>query len=664
VAVALWQKQIPNPRIRRVIGPALILISLGIIGAITLGDSVPTWLDAHVKPTFDDFYDWTVRNNLKHWLFTRILSPIADAVTWSVDGVLWMFRNLRWPGVLSLTALIGARTGGLRAAIAGVACMAACGVLGFWDETLVTLSLMLVSVVIALVIGVPLGIWAGVSEKADRRMRGLLDTTQVLPTFVYLLPAVVLLGIKEPSAVLVTVIFAIAPAVRLTSLGIRNVPVVATEVGESFGCTPRQLLLKIRIPMARRTILLGMNQVIMMAFGVVVIASLVGIAGLGGLVLKGLQKNKVGSAAGPGLALVFLAIALDRITTGERRRGGRSTTWSRLSERFSRFEGPKAWLLPLATFAGLAVVVVVSHLLKLGDFPTRPRLDIAKPVNDATKWITDNFRRDVPIIGGTSSISDFIVIHLLNPIRDLLLAPSWWIVVLIVAAIGWMSGHWRLGLMVGTCMAAIAALRVWDLAMDTLSQVLLATVLSVLIAAPLGLLAGRSNVVNTVLRPLLDAAQVLPQFVYLIPMIALFNPGRTGGIVASVIYAVPPGIRLISLGLREVPFAPREAAIAFGATPRQEMIKVQIPLALRSIMLGINQTILMVLAMVVIAGLIGGGALGLETIYGVTKSEIGQGVAGGAAIVLLAIVLDRLTQAWGSERKPAPRIAELTLSAP
>ena len=182
----------------------------------------------------------------------------------------------------------------------------------------------------------------------------------------------------------------------------------------------------------------------------------------------------------------------------------------------------------------------------------------------------------------------------------------------------------------------------------------MAVVISVPIAVPIGIWAGRSTAAERVLRPLLDTAQVMPPFVYLVPVIFLFNVGRVPGVIASVIYAVPPGIRLTSLGLRQVPIAPREAAISFGATPRQELFKVQLPLASRSIMLGINQTILMVLSMVIIAALIGAGALGLETVYGLTKSEIGRGVAGGLGIVLLAIVLDRITQAWGSRaRRPS-----------
>ncbi len=181
---------------------------------------------------------------------------------------------------------------------------------------------------------------------------------------------------------------------------------------------------------------------------------------------------------------------------------------------------------------------------------------------------------------------------------------------------------------------------------------LVAIVVSVLIALPLGLWAGRSDRVEKILRPFLDLAQVLPQFVYLLPVVFLFAVGRAAGVIACVIYAVPPCIRLTSLGLREVPWAPRESAISFGATPRQEMRNVQLPLARKSILLGINQTMMMVLATVIIASLIGAGALGLVAYEATAKPNIklGQGVAAGLSIVLLAIMLDRITQAWGRDR--------------
>ncbi|MGI9028708.1 MAG: ABC transporter permease [Ilumatobacteraceae bacterium] len=625
--------------LRRLAVPGTVLVALAVVGALT-GTTVPSWLDAHVVDAVDSVYDWTVRNNSDHWLFTWIFQPISEGVDRATEAVLWVLRQLRWPGVLAVVGVVGWRTGGTRATVTGVLALAGCGVLGFWDDTLVTLALMLVAVAVALVIGVPLGIWAGRNDRAERGLRGVLDTAQVMPAYVYLLPAVVVFGIGTPAAIVATVVFAVAPAVRLTSHGLRSVPVVATEVGTSFGCTSRQLLAKVQLPMARRAMLLGLNQVIMMAFAIVVIAALVGTGGLGQRVVDGLERVDVGLAFAPGLAIVFAAIALDRITTGERVRRPRTAERSRV--------GPP-WAATLGIGAAVVLATVAAgRLFGAADFPDGWRFDVAEPVNDAVGWVNDHLRTGVPVIGGTGSISDFLVINVLNPVRDVLVDSPWWLIVVAVVAIGWASSGWRLGALGGACFVGVAAMRNWELAMDTLSQVLVVVVISVALAVPIGIWAGRSDRVQRVLRPVLDAAQVMPAFVYLVPVIFLFRVGRVPGVVAAVVYALPPCIRIVSLGLRQVPHQPREAAISFGATPGQELRKVQLPMATPAILLGVNQTVLLVLSMVVIAGLTGSGGLGLETVYGLTKGEVGRGVAGGVSIVLLAITLDRITQAWGA----------------
>lgn len=641
---------------RRSISPWVgmaVIAAAAVVGTLVLGSDVPTWLDTHIQPWAKSTNRWIVDNRDNHWLFVHVFDRISSVIDWSVARWVDLFDALRWTGVIALVAVIGWRVGGAVSAAGSAAALAGIGVLGMWDKAMVTLALMLVAVVIALLIGIPLGVWAARSDRADRVLRVFLDAAQVMPTFVYLIPLVVMFGIQNPSAVLATVVYAVPPAVRLTNHGLRSVPTVINEVGESFGTTKRQQLFKVQLPMAKPTILLGLNQVIMMAFGIVVIAAIVGTDDLGRLVLNALQKIEIGQAAAPGLAIVLAAVALDRMTTGTRRDSTRRSRWTmpQLSAR-SR----------VAVAAAIVVAAaVVGHIAGWNTFPSGWVMSIEGFVDDRVQWTKDNLRKDVPLIGGTQPISDFLVSNLLEPLRSRLVALPWLVVVACFAALGYLLQGWRLAVTVAGCLVGIAAMgpvpggaggdtQMWDIAMDTLSLVVVSILLAVAIALPLGILAGRSNWFNAALRPVLDLAQVMPQFIYLIPVVALFGSGRATGVVAAVVYAVPPCIRLTSLGLRGVPVAPREAATSFGATPRQELFKVQLPLAIKSILLGINQTMLMVLATVVIAALVGSGGLGLQTIYGLTKSlqQIGQGLAGGLSIVLLAIVLDRLTQAWGN----------------
>lgn len=627
------------------IGGAAFVVGI-VVYKVTRGQDVPTWLDLHVQRNAQDVYHWITQNTGRNWFLDAIKS-FGTGITWCVQRALSFLRLLHWTGVIALVFVVGYLRAGVRTALIAAVSIFAVGLFGFWDLTMVTLAIMIVGVAIAMVIGVPLGIWSGLSDAAERRLRPVLDTAQVMPAYVYLIPCVALFGIRIPGAVVATVIYAVPPAVRLTSLGLRQVPVVSTEVGRSFGSTGPQLLGKVQLPLARKTVLLGLNQVIMMAFGIVVIASQLGTGDVGGQVLAGLQKHDVKLAFSAGFSIVFAAIALDRITTGERslKAGRRVTVWVANQQRL--------WLF------GLAVVVVsalAAKVLSVQKFPSW-RLDAGSWVKSVIDWLNENARNDVPLVGGTGSISDFLVRDILDPIRGLLQTAAWWLVVVCFTLVGWLSKGWRLAMLCALALIGIAAMNNWDLAMDTLSQVLVAVTLSVALAVPIGIWSGRSRWLEHALRPFLDTAQVLPQFVYLVPVVFLFNVGRTPGVIAAVVYALPPGIRLVSLGLKEVPFAPREAAISFGATPRQELFKVQLPLAFKAIMLGINQVILMVLATVIIAGLIGGGALGLEALGGFTKPNLkmGDGVAAGVSIVLLAMILDRLTQAWGHRSAPENR---------
>jgi ABC-type proline/glycine betaine transport system permease subunit len=237
------------------------------------------------------------------------------------------------------------------------------------------------------------------------------------------------------------------------------------------------------------------------------------------------------------------------------------------------------------------------------------------------------------------------------PLRVLLTDTLPWLaVMLIFSVLAHSVADWRLAIFSFIALWLIGGLGMWENAMDTLSQVIVAVALSILLGIPLGIWSARNDIVESITKAVLDFLQTIPPFVYLLPVIMLFSIGRIPGIIASVLYALPPVVRLTNLGIRQVDAAIVEAANAFGSTPRQTLAKVQLPLALPSIMLGINQTIMMVLAMVIIAGLVGGGGLGFEVVAGLSQNELGRGVEAGVAIVLMAIVLDRITQAFAKKQ--------------
>ncbi|MDO4636803.1 MAG: proline/glycine betaine ABC transporter permease [Lautropia sp.] len=236
--------------------------------------------------------------------------------------------------------------------------------------------------------------------------------------------------------------------------------------------------------------------------------------------------------------------------------------------------------------------------------------------------------------------------------EKLLRTSPWWSVVLAVVVIAWLLTR-RIGLSVlmGGLLCIIGLLGLWDAGMQTLALMLMATFLSVVIGIPIGILMGRVNWVRAILHPLLDVMQTMPSFVYLIPVVMLFGLGKTPALIATIIYAVAPLIRLTDLGIRLVDTEVLEASRAYGANTWQQLFGVQIPLALPNIMAGINQTTMMALAMVVIASMIGATGLGHEVLLGINRLEVGRGLMAGVSIVVLAILFDRITQAYGLRQR-------------
>ncbi|MFJ4351103.1 ABC transporter permease [Pseudomonas sp. NPDC089428] len=247
-------------------------------------------------------------------------------------------------------------------------------------------------------------------------------------------------------------------------------------------------------------------------------------------------------------------------------------------------------------------------------------------------------------------ISDTLLWAIVN-LEGLLRATPWWLMLAIVAGVAWHATRKvaTTAVIVGL-LFLVGAVGLWDKLMQTLALMLVATLISVLVGIPLGILSARNDRLRAVLMPLLDIMQTMPSFVYLIPVLMLFGLGKVPAIFATVIYAAPPLIRLTDLGIRQVDGEVMEAINAFGANRLQQLFGVQLPLALPSIMAGINQTTMMALSMVVIASMIGARGLGEDVLVGIQTLNVGRGLEAGLAIVILAVVIDRITQAYGRSR--------------
>ena len=239
---------------------------------------------------------------------------------------------------------------------------------------------------------------------------------------------------------------------------------------------------------------------------------------------------------------------------------------------------------------------------------------------------------------------------LVNGIGWLLGHIPWPLLILLVFVLGWKSkGNLRSGVLYAVLLALLGGVGYWDMMQTTLSIVLASVLISLLLGLPIGILLSSSDRANRIVRPVMDTMQTMPVFVYLIPALLLFGLGNASGVIATVIYAIVPVIRLTSLGIRQVDREVVEAAIAFGSTRSQAMFKVQIPQALPTIMTGVNQTLMMAMAMVVTCSMIGTRGLGMEVYEAVQRVQIGRGLLSGISIVVLAVILDRLTQGWFSK---------------
>lgn len=283
-------------------------------------------------------------------------------------------------------------------------------------------------------------------------------------------------------------------------------------------------------------------------------------------------------------------------------------------------------------------------------FETRP---LRIWVDDGLTWIVKNWSDEFEAAARPLLI-------LLNSVEHFLLWLPWWLIISVLVGLAYVATR-RIPLpaIVLVAMLFLGVMELWEDSVKTMALMITATLTAIVVSIPMGIWMARTEIVRRIMTPVLDLMQTLPSFVYLIPVVMIFGPGKIPALIATIIYAAPPLVRLTDLGLRLVDPDVLEATQAFGATPRQRLFGVQIPLALPTILAGVNQTTMMALAMVVIASMIGAGGLGYQVLQGIGRLEVSRGLFAGLGIVALAIVFDRVTQAFGKQLQERIGLSEV-----
>jgi glycine betaine/proline transport system permease protein len=501
----------------------LLLAAIALQIAFRSATTFPAKLDTWFSEPIDRAGAWMRANRLTHPLFTDFFTPISRFV----GGIIGRFTDLLlwapWYVVIGAVALIPLSRRMWPATAVVVACFVYIGVFDLWEPSMETLALMSTAVLLAVAIGVPIGVLAATRPRVEAAIRPVLDAMQTIPAFVYFLPLFMLLGIGDVPAAVTTVVYALPPVVRLTTLGIKQVPVDAVEASAMFGATNRQTMLKVQLPMAVRTIVTGMSQTVMMALGIVVLATLIGAGGLGSPIFESLNQRRTGRGLAAGFAIVAIAMILDRLAR-------------------SAAERDPTRRLPWRVTAGIATVIVVALVAGRATgstaFPQVWDWTAWDRVDTGVAWVRDNLRSQ------TRWISDTTVTTIYLPLRDVMTDTiAWPVVVLVVGWAGWRLRGPALGLFAAASVSTIGLLGMWEPAIATLVQVVISTVLALTLAIPLGVWAGRNRRVEAALRPILDTFQTMPSFVYVIPVVVWFTVGVVPGIIATVAYAMVPGSR-------------------------------------------------------------------------------------------------------------------------
>ena len=602
------------------------------------------------------FADWInvifafVRDDLGLMTATRAFSDVVEFCLDVTANLL--YGKSRWPRlgpipwvVIAVTfGMIGYALAGWRLALISGGTFVWIAVMGQWKWAMETLSVIVVAAPLSIALGLAVGTLAWRSRLAERIVNPILNIAQSLPHFAYMIPVVVFIGVGPKAGAIVTVIFSVPPMIRMTLLGLRAVSPEIIESGKMSGATRWQLMIRVRLPAARTELLIGVNQVIMQSLAMVVLASFIGMPGLGQKLLQLLQALKIGLSVEIGITIVLLAVVLDRL----------SKAWAmKQPEHHAPGAGwvqrHRFWVIWMGLVA-LGFVLAALHPYFV-EVDRKQALSLAGPIDSLVGGFIDMIS---PV---TDWLRWFLITWVLIPVRDAFLWLPTSAVLVFLAGIGWRIGGARSALVCLAFILPIALSGWWDRAMITVYTVTVSVALALIIGVPLGLFGASKPIRSQRFLLVCDTLQTFPSFIYLIPVVMLFGVNDVAVIAAVMVFATVPIIRYTIEGLRSIPPEIVESAEMSGGTKGQILLHVKLPLAVPTLVVGANQSIMFALFMVIIAAFIGTQDLGQEMQRALSSTDVGKGLVLGLAVAFMGLMADHLLLKWARGRGAMLRTA-------
>ena len=665
----------------------LLLVALGIPVIANTAPWLLRWPDAWVLPLAEGINQMMESLAAALKPFTRAFSAMLE---WPMLMLQTVLQWLPWPVIVAAVALLGLQLSGWRLALLATLALLYIVATGYWEAAMNTMALVGIAVPLSLLLGLLFGIAADRTRWGERLIPPVLDVMQTMPTFAYLIPLLVFFGFGPVVGLIASAIYACPPMVRNVHLGLQRIAPEILEASAVAGSSWWQKLFWVELPVAMAQIRIGINQCIMAALSMVIIASVIGgFDDIGWAVLNTMRKARFGESLMAGIVIVLLAVVIDRL----------SSAYARVSETTTRPGLSRRGLL-----VALLLLLLATVLIKL--VPIQVDVDSPQWARSFARWLDNSLDNVVAGYGDLlTTIKNFSFYYYLLPMRIgftqtiqpftwgiefteglrwgyalaagviavmLTLTQRWrlgaavlmfaywlyfgttntaWLVfMLAITLLAWQMAGVRTALFAAIALAFILLTGMWDKAMLSVYLCGAAALASFVIGGSIGVWAAHSERVSSVVRPIADTFQTIPAFVFLIPVLMFFQIGEFTALLAIIAYAFVPAIRYTENGLRQVPEEYLEVARQQGCSRWQTFWQVKLPLALPTILVGLNQTIMFAFAMLVIAALVGTTGLGQQIYLSLSSADTGNGLIAGLSMALLAMVTDRILQGYAARK--------------